>query len=110
MAAVWCFEKGAYALAAEAGRASVGLHPDPVAWSNLGAAVERLHRPAEARRAYERALDLDPVNVQALYNLGAACWSVKDAACAEDAWARYLILKPDDAVVQAFFERARRSR
>ena len=109
-ASVWAFEKGDFRLAAEAGRASADLRPDPVTWSNLGAAVERLHEPREAVAAYKKALELDPAQTQALYNLGAACWSLHDAACAASAWERYLALKPDDAGVRGWLERARAMR
>ncbi|HWS72546.1 MAG TPA: tetratricopeptide repeat protein [Thermoanaerobaculia bacterium] len=40
------------------------------AWANLGAAAELLHKPLEARRAYERALAIDSANWLAHYNLG----------------------------------------
>ncbi len=39
-------------------------------WTNLGAAAALLNRPGEARRAYERALEIDPNNWLAHYNLG----------------------------------------
>lgn len=40
------------------------------AWANLGAAAELLHRPLDARRAYEHSLAIDPSNWLAHYNLG----------------------------------------
>jgi protein O-GlcNAc transferase len=40
------------------------------AWSNLGATLGELDRPAEALAAFERALALQPENPQALNNVG----------------------------------------
>lgn len=40
------------------------------AWANLGAAAELLHKPIDARHAYEQALSIDPSNWLAHYNLG----------------------------------------
>ena len=109
-ASVWAFTAGDFPLAAEAGAASARLRPEPATLTNLGAALERLGRPREAVERYREALLLDPSNLQALYNLGAACWSMKNAACAAGAWERYLALKPENAEVQAWAERARRRR
>jgi len=39
------------------------------AWNNLGYALQLEGRPAEARRAYERALALDPEHLPARINL-----------------------------------------
>jgi tetratricopeptide (TPR) repeat protein len=47
------------------------LRPDLAdAWYNIGCAMERQGRPAEARRAYQRAIAADPAYPDPVYNLG----------------------------------------
>ena len=43
-----------------------------VAWYNLGLARQHGGRPAGAEKAYQKALNLDPGNVDAMVNLGLA--------------------------------------
>jgi tetratricopeptide (TPR) repeat protein len=55
----------------------------PVAHVNLGQLEERAGRPAEARRHYVRALEIDPLTPKAHNNLGVMLMQMGDAAGAE---------------------------
>jgi tetratricopeptide (TPR) repeat protein len=61
-----------FAEAAEALRKALetGAGEDATVWANYGVALERLGDPAGAERSYRKALELQPGNVRAHYNLG----------------------------------------
>jgi tetratricopeptide (TPR) repeat protein len=92
---------------------SLGLtppgHPRATAYYDLAVSLERLERPADAERNYQKALSVNPEFVEAHVNLGsllARSGELEAAAAHERAALR---LKPDDAVAHAdlgniFFE------
>lgn len=61
-----------FAEAAESLRKALetGSGGDATVWANYGVALERLGDPAGAERSYRKALELQPENVRAHYNLG----------------------------------------
>jgi tetratricopeptide (TPR) repeat protein len=61
-----------FAGAAEAFRKALesGAGEDATVWANYGVALERLGDPAGAERSYRKALEIQPANVRARYNLG----------------------------------------
>ena len=90
-----------YALAlSEAGRAPEAvrvLQPflstsDPDTWNALGIARSDSGQAAEASRAFERALELDPENVEAMENLGIVRLRAGDPAGAEERFRRALAI------------------
>jgi len=64
---------------------------------NLGHAVRKQGRPAEAARLYEAALALSPCQPGTLAALGLARQLAGDSREAADAYQRCLALRPDDA-------------
>jgi TolB-like protein/class 3 adenylate cyclase/Tfp pilus assembly protein PilF len=105
---------GAHLIAAEARRAEQAPHPDSIdlyfqgrASANKGIAPENL---AQARSFFERALDLDPSNIEALVGtanvdvLSVANFQKDDrrarAAAAEAVLTKVLSLAPDHALAQ----------
>jgi len=51
------------------------------AWQDLGIVDEKLHKPADARTAYERAIAIDPKLFPAYVTLARACIKTKDWSC-----------------------------
>jgi tetratricopeptide (TPR) repeat protein len=73
----------------------VDLQPrNPLAWANLGASLEQLQRPAEAQRAFEQALTLDPALLFARNRLARLLLSAGDARAARTHLERSLELDP----------------
>ncbi|GAB3786697.1 hypothetical protein GCM10028818_50360 [Spirosoma horti] len=62
--------------------------------TRLADAYVRLNNPAQAQVAYDRALQLNPANVEALTNRGALSYSQKDYASASQDIKRALALNP----------------
>ncbi|KAG5492555.1 hypothetical protein JKF63_01133 [Porcisia hertigi] len=59
--------------AAECLRKAVALHPDdPKMWNKLGATLANGGHPEKALEAYNRALDINPGYVRAMYNMAVA--------------------------------------
>lgn len=54
---------GSLAEAALLAKAALAARPTAAAWAHLGSLQRRLRRPAEARRSYQRAVDLAPESV-----------------------------------------------
>lgn len=52
-------------------------------------------RLQDATSSYQKALQLDPQNVETYNNLAAVCWQDKDFSCAINHYRRALQLKPD---------------
>jgi tetratricopeptide (TPR) repeat protein len=73
-------------------------HPSfPDAHNNLGVALQRLKRSADAARHFERAIELEPDRAQAHYNLGHARQSLGRLAEARECYERAVALRPDYA-------------
>ncbi len=79
----------------EAERAPEGEGPDAEAWYAWGCDLED-GAPAQARRAYARALELDPRHCGAHLNLGRLLHEAGDAAGAEVHYRRALEARPGD--------------
>ncbi len=86
-------------------------HPDsPYGHDGEGAALMALHRDAEAERSFRRALERDPYDTNALYNLGlmllrsGAAHRVDEA---ERLLTRYVRVMPTDGAVWGHLARAR---
>jgi arylsulfatase A-like enzyme/Flp pilus assembly protein TadD len=74
--------------------------PDPETSNALGIALSDSGRPAEAVKAFERALELDPDFGQAVQNLGVVRLRANDAAGARDLFRRALAM--DDKLPRAW--------
>lgn len=72
-----------------------GQVKSPAAFSLRGQAGQRLGRFDEARRHYERALQLDPKSVEACYGLSVVCTRLGDAAGAAGYRERFARLKAE---------------
>ena len=64
------------------------------AWSNLGATLGELDRPADALAAFERALALDPLSPQALNNVGVVRRELGRLTDSEKAFRQVIELTP----------------
>ena len=86
-------------------------HPDsPFGHDGAGAALMALHRDEEAEASFLRALERDPYDTNALYNLGLMLLrsgAAERVAEAERLLARYLRVMPSDAAIWAQLARAR---
>jgi len=69
----------------------------PEAWFDVGVALEQQGKPAEARRAYERALALRPAFREAAVNLALLEAAGADPREAARRWGEVLARFPDDA-------------
>ncbi|HEY0030356.1 MAG TPA: tetratricopeptide repeat protein [Bacteroidia bacterium] len=56
--------------------------------------------PQEAIKWLEKAVEVDPGNVEYWYNIGGASFTIKDYAKARNAWTKALQLKPDHLQAQ----------
>ena len=65
------------------------------AWGNLGATLGELDRPAEALRAFERLLALDPSSPQAHNNVGVVTRELGRLPESEAAFRRVIELEPN---------------
>jgi tetratricopeptide (TPR) repeat protein len=65
--------------------------------SNLGVLSSEMHRPEDARQAYERALEADPGFVPALFNLGGLYEEAGDRERSTELYRRVLELEPGHA-------------
>lgn len=75
-------------------QALVGAPEDPGAWNDLGVALKRLDRSAEATAAFRCALRLDPLRAEAHSNLGNELRGHKRPAAALAAQLRAALLMP----------------
>jgi tetratricopeptide (TPR) repeat protein len=87
--------------AEEAMSAAVRMGPDD--WYELGCEIEA-SRPEEAREAYRRAVELDPVHADAHTNLGRLLHEAGEVAAAEAHYRQALLARPHD--VTAWFNLA----
>ena len=79
-------------------KAVTGAAPDSAdAWFYLGYAYHRLHQEADARAAYERAVQLNPELYQAQVNLGLILLGLKDVSAALPHLQKAVALKPAEA-------------
>ncbi len=78
-------------------RRAIALNVDGLAevWSNLGVIFGDLERHAEARAAFANALDVDPMWVPALYNLGLLHEEFGEREAALELFERVLAIDPD---------------
>jgi hypothetical protein len=86
--------RGRLGLSVEALEEAVAAAPSAGAWNNLGAALLRLGRDAEAARCLERALRVAPGHGAALTNLGVVLRRQGDLAGAENLFRRALAAAP----------------
>ncbi|MDX1644739.1 MAG: sulfatase-like hydrolase/transferase [Thermoanaerobaculia bacterium] len=77
-----------------------------LAWNYLGGALYNLGRPREAIEAWERSVERDPTNFDALFNLAVVAGEIGDAARARQALQRFVAEAPP-ALYAADIERAR---
>ena len=94
------FQQGRCADAVEHIGAAVKLvSTDPMSWSNLGTALERLGRYEEALAAHDKALANKPDYPEALNNRGNVLVALKRPQQALSSYARALALRPGFAEV-----------
>ncbi len=77
----------------------IALHPDsPRAWVFLGNAYGNVNKSADARAAYEKAIELDPAYVPAHINLGnnLITQEPKDFSMAEEHFMHAVEITPDE--------------
>jgi TolB-like protein/cytochrome c-type biogenesis protein CcmH/NrfG len=70
------------------------------AWRQMGLSLNSLHRPSEARNAFEKAAELDPLSVIVNINLAETHFSTGDDVSFERIIDKALSLSPDDANAQ----------
>jgi protein O-mannosyl-transferase len=91
-------EKKDYQAALAPLQAVVHAAPDSAdAWFYLGYAYHGLHQDADARSAYEKAVQLNPELYQAQANLGLLLFAMKDVPGALPHLQKAVALKPGDA-------------
>lgn len=83
--------------AAEAYRRSLALEAHPKVWNDLGVVLDLLNQTAEAERAFEAALGLDPRYALAWFNLGGTRLNARRLPEASAALVQGLALRPDEA-------------
>jgi arylsulfatase A-like enzyme/Flp pilus assembly protein TadD len=79
----------------------------PRAWNGRGVALEQLGRHAEALSAWKRAVELDPRQFDALWNVGSVAARVGDAGLSRRALERFIATAPP-ALYAGDIARARR--
>ena len=67
-----------------------GIQPNAPAYNGLGIIALNRHDLAAARSDFNHALQLDPYNMEAEYNLGLFCAQTHDAPCVETAFQTFL--------------------
>ena len=72
-----------------------GIQPDAMSWFQLGAAYADLGQSADAIKAYEKGLALDPEYDLAMFNLGGVRWNSGDKVGALHVWRRAIARFPD---------------
>lgn len=97
------FERGEYQAGLEATRHSLDLNPyNTHAWNNYGILLNRTNAPVvEVKKAYAKALRLDPYNTAAMMNLLGPLVLQKEYAEASVLTAKALRLRPDKPLVVA---------
>jgi Flp pilus assembly protein TadD len=99
-------KRGQFESAARSQRAAVDLFPRYAeAWFELGLASQRLQRPAEARDAFQRSVDADPMFVKPYLQLIAIHSAAAEWPAALASSARVVRLDPFD-YPEAFFHHA----
>ncbi|HEX2138499.1 MAG TPA: sulfotransferase [Woeseiaceae bacterium] len=72
----------------------LGIERPHEVYSNLGVLWSEMHRPSSAEEMYERALELEPDYVPALFNLGGLREEAGDRERSEELYRRILSLEP----------------
>ncbi len=85
---------------------SLALFPTADAWSALAAWHERASQREEAASAYQKALALEPDDVNALYRLGLLWLQLGEPGKARDVLARAEVLAPKQRLIRLARERA----
>lgn len=84
---------------------ALAIDPDfPEAALNLGIALQRQARHAEAIWAFERATTLNPKSVQGWIHLGECRLAIRDMQAASRAWREALARKPDNIELKARYD------
>jgi Flp pilus assembly protein TadD len=78
----------------------------PQAWHALGIVDERLKKPAEARAAYEHAIESDPKLLPAYVTLARVCIKLKDWEGSEKAAAALLKVDPKHSYPEIYLHQA----
>lgn len=68
----------------------IGIEPNSQAYFGLGMIALNRHDDAATRTDFDRAVQLDPDNLEAEYNLGLFCAQNHDMPCARTAFQRFL--------------------
>jgi arylsulfatase A-like enzyme len=68
-----------------------------LAWSYLGTAQSNLGRRQDAMDAFQRSVEINPENYDALFNLGFVAMQAREASVARRAFERFLAEAPRDA-------------
>lgn len=71
------------------------VQPDAMSWFQVAVAQARLENASEAVVAYRRAIELDPDNAIAMFNLGGTLWNAGNILEAEQTWSAALARFPD---------------
>ncbi len=77
--------------------ASVKLAPSAEVYLNLGSVYLKLEKNADAEKAFQQSVKLNPENAEAQYGLGLASFRIKRFANARDAFRKATTLAPDMA-------------
>jgi tetratricopeptide (TPR) repeat protein len=92
------YQTGQYALAETLAKTITQKYPDhPFAWKALGAVYKRASRLPEAVIANQKAVELDPTDADAHYNLGNSLDELGRLEDAETSYREAIALQPDYA-------------
>jgi predicted O-linked N-acetylglucosamine transferase (SPINDLY family) len=91
------FQQGRYAEALALIGASLKLNSNAEALSNYGNVLQALGRLDEALASYDKALEIEPKLINALYNRGVTLSNMKRMADALASYDKALEIAPDDA-------------
>lgn len=83
---------------------SLAIHPHALTYSNLGATYHKNGMNAEAQKAYDDALKLDPRSAEAYVGIGLLDADTGDAQGAQKAYGQAIALRPD--YTDAYVDRA----